>query len=373
MIAGVAALAATSSLTACGAAESGSRQGQKPSGRAIEAPSVSTPDEYEDDRSVVRASNRAKAERCPTSLLAGRFAPARIMEAIRREVPRVYADMSAQGEHNAWRDYSVTGVFSLDVASTHGAPAAWRRTLRRYGDAAGNVCGGTVARRSWVVLIHFPRAQNALGGEGVAFLARTRAGWRIWATTVASELPALDLVRGPTSASTNVARRNCALDAGRRTRRTVLVYLQKENYDRGRYFPRDVRIYVPVAKAITDVEAWSPLRTALLRLMEGETRRERRLGCASIFSNDAHVLRAVQIVEGQAVVDFHRRTFGKELGLVSTSHAGAVFVTQLNLTIFQFPSVSSIRYEFDGNCKAFGDYMQVGECMMFQRRAQYES
>jgi hypothetical protein len=371
MIAGVAALAATSSLTACGAAESGSRQAQKPSGTAVEAPSASAPDEYEDDRIVVRASNRANP-RCPTSLLAGRFAPARITEAIRREVPRVYADMSAQGEQDAWRDYSVIGVFSLDVASTHGAPAAWRRTLRRYGEAAGNVCGGTIARRSWVALIHFPRAQNALVGEGVAFLARTRAGWRIWATTVASVLPALDLVRGPTSANTNVASRNCDLDAGRRTRRTVLVHLQKENYDRGRYFPRDLRIYVPIAKAITDVEAWSPLRTALLRLMEGETRRERRLGCVSIFSNDAHVLRAVKIVDGQAVVDFHRRAFQDELAFVSTSHAGAVFVTQLNLTIFQFPNVHSIRYEFDGNCKAFGDYMQAGQCMIF-RRAQYES
>ncbi len=288
------------------------------------------------------------------------------MEAIRRDVPRASADMSAQGEPNAWRGYSVVGVFSLDLGSTHGAPSAWRRALRRYGQAARNLCGETVARRSWVALVNFPRAANALVGEGVAFLTRTRDGWRIWATTVASELPRVELV--PRAARATVASRNCDLEPARPGDRAIVVYLHKQNHDRSRRFPGDPRVHVPVARTMTAAEAQAPLRTALLRLLRGVTPRERRLGCYSTFSDDARVLRAVKIVDGQAVVDFHRRPFLDRLAIVSASHAGAVFMAQLSLTIFQFPNVKSIRYEFDGDCRAFGDFMQAVECVVVRRR-----
>ncbi len=320
--------------------------------------------EHEDGGMAVPTAEQVAA--CPSALRAGRFAPARITEAIRRDVPRVYADMSAQGERNAWRDYSVLAVFSLDLESSHGGPVAWRRALRRYREVARTVCGRTVARRSWVALLRFPRAANALAGEGVAFLAKSRDGWRIWATTIASELPRVDVVRERARSEKSVSIRNCRLDPGGRTGRTVLVYLQKENYD-PRRFPRDPRIYVPVARTVTDVEAEAPLRAALLNLVRGATKRERRLGCLSTFSRDAHVLRAVKIVNGQAVIDFHRRPFLNQLAIVSASHAGAVFRMQLELTIFQFPNVSSIRFEFDGDCAAFGWFMQVGECMVVRR------
>jgi hypothetical protein len=309
----------------------------------------------------------AEASKCPPAVRAGRFAPARITEAIRRDVPRIYAAMSAQGERNAWRDHAVVAVFSLDIEATHGAPAGWRPALLRYREAARIACGATVARRSWVSLLRFPRAANALAGEGVVFLARSRDGWRIWARTIASELPRLDLVPQPTSSERTVSVPNCRLRPARRTSRTVLVHLQKENYDRRRRFPGDPRIYVPVAKAVTEAEAQAPLRAALVRLLDGATKRERRLGCFSTFSQDAHVLRAVKIVDGRAVVDFHRRPFRDQLAIVSASHAGAVFLTQLELTIFQFPNVRSIRYEFDGDCAAFGWFMQVGECMVVRR------
>ena len=320
----------------------------------------------ENDVERMRTAKQAGSETCPTALRAGRLAPARITEAIRREVPRAYADMSAQGEPNAWRGYSVVGVFSLDPASAHGAPAAWGRALTRFGDAARNLCGETVARHSWVALVRFPRAANALVGEGVTFLARTRAGWRIWATAVASELPRLEVVRRP--ARTTVASRNCDLEPAPPGDRAIVVYLHKANYDRSRRFPGDPRVYVPLARRITAAEAEAPLRAALLRLLRGVTPRERRLGCYSTFSDDAGVLRAVKIVDGQAVVDFHRRPFRDDLAFVSTSHAGAVFMAQLSLTIFQFPNVKSIRYEFDGNCRAFGDFMQAAECVVVPRR-----
>ncbi len=137
----------------------------------------------------------ASSGQCPTTLRFGRMAARHIAAALRTEVRRAYGDMTAQGEERAWRDYSVIAIFSLDLGNSHGTPAAWRRALRRYRDAAQNLCGVPVAGRSWVVLLNFPRAIGALQGEGVAFVARTRVGWRIWATTVASELPRADLVR----------------------------------------------------------------------------------------------------------------------------------------------------------------------------------
>jgi hypothetical protein len=68
------------------------------------------------------------------------------------------------------------------------------------------------------------------------------------------------------------------------------------------------------------------------------------------------------------VIDFHRRAFLDELGIVSASHAGAVFARQIELTAFQFPQVRSVRFELDGDCKAFGDFAQVGECVVLNRR-----
>ena len=159
----------------------------------------------------------------------------------------------------------------------------------------------------------------------------------------------------------------CRLDPARRTGRTVFVYLQKKSSDRRRRVPRDPRNYVPVARTITEVEARAPLRAALLNLMRGATKRERRLGCFSMFSRDANVLRGVNIVDGQAVVDFHRRPFRDQLAIVSASHAGAVFMTQLELTIFRFPNVNSIRCEFNGDCTAFGNFMQAGRCVVVRR------
>jgi spore germination protein GerM len=159
---------------------------------------------------------------------------------------------------------------------------------------------------------------------------------------------------------------NCDLPAADAARSTVLVYLMKQ--DIGRMFPAERRNYVTSRRRISLAETRTPLRAALHRLLEGPTRRERRDGCISTFSNDAHVLRDVSIVEGQAIVDFDRRAFFREkLGIVSASYAAAVFLSQLELTIFQFPTVESFRLEFDGDCQDFGWFMQAGECMILRR------
>jgi spore germination protein GerM len=159
---------------------------------------------------------------------------------------------------------------------------------------------------------------------------------------------------------------NCDQRAAKPARGVVLVYLAKTDF--GRRAPADRRNFVAVARPLSDADAIRPLGAALRELLEGPTPSERHLGCVSTFDNQEHLLRRVEMVDGEAVVDFDRRSFLDELGIVSASHAGAVFARQLELTAFQFPQVRSLRYELDGDCKAFGDFAQGGDCVVIRRR-----
>ncbi|MDQ3856842.1 MAG: hypothetical protein M3327_00085 [Actinomycetota bacterium] len=96
--------------------------------------------------------------------------------------------MTAQGEPNAWRGHFVIALFSLDTGFPPNPASFPPRLLNRYRNIAADWCGLAVAERSWVALIHFPNAAAALLGEGVAYLARTPRGWRIWYRAIGSEL-----------------------------------------------------------------------------------------------------------------------------------------------------------------------------------------
>jgi len=124
---------------------------------------------------------------------------------------------------------------------------------------------------------------------------------------------------------------------------------------------------VAASRSVSAAEAEAPLKAALVRLLSGVTRDERLAGCGSTFRDDAHVLRSVTLEDGQATIDFRRGPFLRELAIVSASSAGTYFGGQIAKTVFQFPSVRSIRFEFDGNCKAFGDFMQAGVCIVVPR------
>jgi hypothetical protein len=106
---------------------------------------------------------------------------------LRREVPRAFGNMTNQGGSGGWRGYWTVAALSLDPAHSFFTP------VRPYHRAAVAKCGKRVAAQSWVVLIEFPNAADALSGEGVAFLARTPHGWRIWGTSVVSELPKISV------------------------------------------------------------------------------------------------------------------------------------------------------------------------------------
>jgi len=107
----------------------------------------------------------------------------RVAPVLQREVPRAFADP----DPSFVQGYTPVGLVSLNPAT------AFLRMASRYHQAAALKCGRRVANRSWVAFIDFPNAKGALLGQGVAFLARTPTGWRIWGTTVVSELPRVDL------------------------------------------------------------------------------------------------------------------------------------------------------------------------------------
>jgi hypothetical protein len=96
--------------------------------------------------------------------------------------------MTAQGAPNAWRGYFVTALISLDPAFPSNPKTLPPRLLDRYRNIAADQCGRAVAERSWIALIYFPNAAAALLAEGVAYLAPTPNGWRIWYRALGSDL-----------------------------------------------------------------------------------------------------------------------------------------------------------------------------------------
>ncbi len=170
-------------------------------------------------------------------------------------------------------------------------------------------------------------------------------------------------VGGDETADARTGAPNCDLPAPRVRRGTVLVYLAKRNLDTR--FAAHPRSYSAARRPITRSEARAPLRAALGELFRGVTRRERRAGCFSMFSRrSADLLRDVAIIDGKAVIDFRR--FGSKLPGVTTTTGAAIFLTQLNFTVFQFRTVSSIRYELQGSCERFFNLLQ-GNCQIFRR------
>jgi hypothetical protein len=155
---------------------------------------------------------------------------------------------------------------------------------------------------------------------------------------------------------------NCDLPQGKRTSTTVLVYLAKERHR----FPERRGHYVARPRRLQASQARAPLGAALRLLLNGETPRERRAGCRGLRGLRG-LVDDVSIVEGQAIIDF-RPALLSEAGWTTTS-GGSFFVIQLELTVFQFPTVDSIRFELGGSCTRFYEAMQVGSICPVRERA----
>lgn len=103
------------------------------------------------------------------------------------------------------------------------------------------------------------------------------------------------------------------------------------------------------------------LRAALTALLAGPTEAERRAGYQSWFTPaTAGMLGSVTVDGGRAVVDFG--DLRPVIPNASASAGSRMLLSQLDATVFQFTSVSSVIYRIDGDCETFSDWLQYGGC-----------
>lgn len=97
---------------------------------------------------------------------------------------------------------------------------------------------------------------------------------------------------------------------------------------------------------------------ALTQLLAGPTAAERNAGYWSFFSDrTAQMLRSLRIASGVAHADF--KDFSKIIPNASSSFGSAALMAELDTTLRQFSSVRSTMYSFNGDDRAFYDWLQM--------------
>ena len=104
------------------------------------------------------------------------------------------------------------------------------------------------------------------------------------------------------------------------------------------------------------------LRVTLDELLAGPTAAERAAGLSSWFSaSTAGYVRQVTLDAGRATVDFG--DLRSVIPNASTSAGSRLLLSQLDATVFQFPTVTSVIYRIDGSCQTFGEWLQLDGCL----------
>lgn len=104
------------------------------------------------------------------------------------------------------------------------------------------------------------------------------------------------------------------------------------------------------------------LRASLDQLLAGPTVAEKNVGLGSWFGpNTAGMVKNVTITNGAAVVDFDA-ALPTVIPNASASAGSKLLLSQLDATVFQFPTVTSVVYRLDGSCDAFSEWLQYGGC-----------
>lgn len=121
---------------------------------------------------------------------------------------------------------------------------------------------------------------------------------------------------------------------------------------------------VPVTRSVASTTG--VLRASLEVLLAGPTEEERTDGLLSWFSEETEgMLNGVTIDSGgAAVVDV-----GDLRPLIpnaSTSAGSEMLLAQLDATVFQFRTVTSVEYRLDGSCEVFYEWLQRG-CEVIER------
>jgi spore germination protein GerM len=118
---------------------------------------------------------------------------------------------------------------------------------------------------------------------------------------------------------------------------------------------------VPVRRTVPNSDnPAAVIHSTLKELVKGPTDAEKTQGLISWFSADTtHALQMVLAYEDSLTVDF--TGLPASIPNASTSAGSQMLLSQLNSTVFQFPSVASVKYSLDGDCAAFWEWLQY-EC-----------
>ena len=110
----------------------------------------------------------------------------------------------------------------------------------------------------------------------------------------------------------------------------------------------------------------APIAYTLGQLVAGPTADERAFGASSLFSSaTADSIRSINLTQGGLlIVDF--ADIRDTIGNASSSCGGAALMASLNATVFQFPAVNRVRYQFNGSCDRFFEFLQ-SSCQVIER------
>lgn len=116
---------------------------------------------------------------------------------------------------------------------------------------------------------------------------------------------------------------------------------------------------VPVRREVPQTTA--VLRAAVEQLLRGPTTSERQdEGLSSWFSDaTAGLLHTVDLDrDGRAIVDL--ADLRRVIPNAATSAGSELLLSQLDATVFQFETVTSVEYRIDGSCETFFEWLQLG-------------
>lgn len=138
---------------------------------------------------------------------------------------------------------------------------------------------------------------------------------------------------------------------------TIKIYLSDGNNnpnfeDCGKV--REVSRTIPKTKAVA--------KAALNELVKGATEVEKARNLSSIFSAETKsIIKSVNIIKNAAYVNLDDWVI-ENLGTATTSCGAFTFITPIEKTLMQFPSVKRVFFAIEGVPKVFYEWMQVGEC-----------
>jgi hypothetical protein len=141
----------------------------------------------------------------------------------------------------------------------------------------------------------------------------------------------------------------------------VVVYLVCDAAAAGDATIASGEVFVPVTRVVP--RTTGVLRTALQALLAGTEPAEAEAGLSSTFSGaTGGLLAGVTLTDGTAVVDLAATVDG-----ASTSAGSVLFRGQLDRTVLQFATVERVEYRLGGDCDAFWQWQQVGDCRLVTR------